>query len=94
MNLFYTDRSIVDIDLAFEWYEKQRKGLGFDFLDCIETALKYIINYPEMCQIQYANFRACPIRRFPFSIYYSVEIDKIIVHSIFDNRRNPDKRPR
>jgi hypothetical protein len=28
MRLFYTDRAIVDIEVAFGWYEKQRKGLG------------------------------------------------------------------
>lgn len=29
MNLRYTDRAKDDVELAFEWYEKQRRGLGF-----------------------------------------------------------------
>lgn len=38
MNLSYTDRAKVDLELAFAWYEGQRRGLGFEFLDCVENA--------------------------------------------------------
>ncbi|MCP4104063.1 MAG: type II toxin-antitoxin system RelE/ParE family toxin [Desulfobacteraceae bacterium] len=82
-----------DLKLAFSWYEQQRRGLGFDFLDCVEVALHRIIENPEMYQIRYSNFRGCVTRRFPFSIFYTVESDEIVVHSVFDNRQDPEKRP-
>lgn len=44
MKLFYTDRARDDLNLAFLWYERQRRGLGFDFLDCVEVALQNIIH--------------------------------------------------
>lgn len=93
MNILYTDRSKDDVHLAFVWYEKQRRGLGFEFLDCVEASLKNIINCPEMYQIRYSNFRGCPIRRFPFSIFYTIEDNQIVLHSVFDNRQNPKKKP-
>ncbi len=31
MKLRYTDRAKEDVELAFAWYERQRRGLGFDF---------------------------------------------------------------
>ncbi|MFO7890830.1 MAG: type II toxin-antitoxin system RelE/ParE family toxin [bacterium] len=93
MKLLYTERSRDDVELAFAWYEKQRKGLGFEFLDCVESSVQNIIQYPEMYQIRYLNFRVCPIRRFPFSIFYTIESNKIIVHSLFDSRQDPQKRP-
>ena len=43
MKLRYTTRAKDDLDIAIEWYEKQRRGLGFDFLDCIEVAVKSIL---------------------------------------------------
>lgn len=49
----YTNRSKVDVELAFAWYERQRKGLGFEFLDCVESALQNIIFFPEMYPIRY-----------------------------------------
>ena len=93
MKLRYTDRAKDDVELAFIWYEKQRRGLGFDFLDCVEIAIKSIIENPEMCRIYYVNFRSCVVRRFPFSVFYTIEQNEIVVHSVFDNRQDPDKRP-
>jgi len=93
MRLRYTDRSRDDVELAFAWYERQRRGLGFDFLDCLEASLKNIIDRPEMYQIRYRSFRGCQIRRFPFSVFYTIEDNDIIVHSVFDNRQDTKKRP-
>jgi hypothetical protein len=33
MRLRYTGRASNDLVIAFEWYERQRRGLGFEFLD-------------------------------------------------------------
>ena len=93
MKLRYTEKSLEDIELAFAWYEKQRRGLGFDFMDCVEASLLNIIRFPELYQAQYENFRSCVIRRFPFSIFYTVEAKEIVVHAVFDNRQDPKKRP-
>jgi len=92
VKLRYTDRSKEDVELAFLWYERQRRGLGFEFLDCVEAALQNIIAYPEMYQIRYSSFRSCPIRRFPFSIVYTIEEHEIVVHSVFDNRQDPERQ--
>jgi len=93
VKLRYTDRAKNDVELALEWYEKQRHGLGFEFLDCIEIALKEIITFPQMYQLCYSNYRRNVIRRFPFSIFYTIEDNEIVIHSVFDNRQNPEKRP-
>nr|VFK15726.1 MAG: Plasmid stabilization system protein ParE [Candidatus Kentron sp. LPFa]VFK31718.1 MAG: Plasmid stabilization system protein ParE [Candidatus Kentron sp. LPFa] len=92
MKIRYTDRAENDVEMAFEWYEMQRRGLGFEFLDCVEMALSNIVDFPEMYRIAYSHFRGCVIRRFPFSIFYSIEGEEIIVHSVFDNRQDPKKR--
>lgn len=93
MRLVYTGRAKIEMEAAFEWYEKQRRGLGFEFLDCIEAAINGLLVFPEMYQLCYANFRRCVIRRFPFSIFYTVEEKEIIIHAVFDNRQDPEKRP-
>jgi plasmid stabilization system protein ParE len=93
MKLRYTDRAKDDVEIAFAWYERQRRGLGFEFLDCVEIVVKSIIENPEMYRIHYLNFRGCVVRRFPFSVFYTVEESEIVVHSVFDNRQDPEKRP-
>ena len=93
MKLRYTERSRDDLELAFVWYERQRRGLGFEFLDCVEIAVKSILENPEMYRIRYSTFRGCVVRRFPFSVFYTLEENEIVVHSVFDNRQDPEMRP-
>lgn len=93
MIIRYTERALTEIDLGILWYEEQKRGLGSDFLDCVEVAVQNISLNPQIYQKRYSNFRGCPIRRFPFSIFYTIEDVEIIIHSVFDNRQNPQKRP-
>lgn len=93
MNLRYTARASDDVELAFVWYERQRRGLGFEFLDCVAVSLKSIIDNPETYRIYYSSFRGCVLRRFPFTVFYTIEDKEIVVHSVFDNRQNPVKGP-
>jgi plasmid stabilization system protein ParE len=93
MKLRYTNRAKDDIDLAFEWYERQKQGLGFEFLVCVEVGVRLILENPDMYRLFYGNFKGCVIRRFPFSIFYTIESGEIVVHSVFDNRQDPARRP-
>jgi plasmid stabilization system protein ParE len=93
MNLKYTSRAESDLRLAITWYEEQRKGLGLEFLDCVEYAIKRISAFPESYEKPYSSFHRCNIRRFPFSIFYTHEDGTVIVHAVFDNRRDPINLP-
>ncbi len=93
MKLLYTNRAMEDIEFAFSWYEKHSKGLGFDFLDCVEASILIILNSPEIYQLQYSNYRGCVVRRFPFTVFYTIETECIVIHSVFNNRQDPRKRP-
>ena len=93
MTLCYTQRAKNDLELAFAWYEKQRQGLGYEFLDCVEISVKAILEYPEMNQLCYSYFRRSIIRRFPFSIFYTIGDNEILIHAVFHNRQDPKKRP-
>ena len=93
MKLVYTERALADVDLAIEWYEGQRKGLGQNFLDCLEVGILKIIKNPDIYGIKYSNIRAASIRKFPYTIYFVVESTQITVHAVFHNRLDPVKKP-
>ena len=93
MKLRYTDQARDDLEIAFTWYEEQRYGLGLEFLDCVETAIKTIIQMPKLHAKHHADFRRSLVRRFPFSIFYTLEQEEIIVHAVFDNRQDPARLP-
>jgi len=75
------------------WYERQRRGLGFEFLDCVENSVKSILENPEIYRVVYFSFKGCVVRRFPFTVFYTVKCSEIVVHSVFGNKQDPEKRP-
>jgi toxin ParE1/3/4 len=93
MRLRYTSRAGNDLIIAFEWYEGQRRGLGLEFLDCVEASIETVQQMPELHAKHHDHFRRILVRRFPFSIFYTIEDNEIIVHAIFDNRQDPARLP-
>jgi len=93
MKVRYTDRAKDDLEIPFEWYEDQRHGLGFEFLDCVEAVIETILQTPKLFTKHHDNFRRALVRRFPFSVFYTIEKEEIVVHAIFDNRRDPARLP-
>ena len=55
MKLRYTSRAKDELGVAFMWYEEQRRGLGFEFLDCVEVTIEMILRMPKMHAEQYKN---------------------------------------
>jgi plasmid stabilization system protein ParE len=93
LKIRYTERSAIDLETAFDWYQRQLNGLGHDFLDEVDNSLQLIINYPENFPTAYKEFRRNVMKRFPFSIYYTIEGEIIVIHSIFDSRQDPTRLP-
>lgn len=82
-------RAEKHITETYNWYEKQRTGLGSEFVLSVESVLTSISRDPFIFQTTYQNIRCALIPRFPFGIFYFVIESKIIVISVFHLSRNP-----
>ena len=60
MILRYTGRAKDELDIAFAWYEGQRRGLGFEFLDCVEAVIETILQMPQLYSEHHCHFRRAP----------------------------------
>lgn len=78
-----------DLQEAYAWYENQSKGLGADFILCVDAALSLIQRSPELYAQIHKNIRRVLTRRFPYGIFYIAEVDKIIVLAVLHVKRNP-----
>jgi plasmid stabilization system protein ParE len=78
-----------DIDQASAWYERQRPGLGGDFLDEVLDALDRIACNPELYPVVHRHTRRSVVHRFPFGIFYCIEDDAIVVVAVMHGSRNP-----
>jgi plasmid stabilization system protein ParE len=75
-----------EFDDAISWYEDGREGLGRDFR-AVEQLLARIALSPKQFARVRGDVRRAVLGRFPYSIYFVVEDDRILVLAIFHARR-------
>lgn len=80
------------------------KAIDFYALDSIDAPSNFVNQLQKVYEIltlnpffrlQYKSVRSLKIKKFPYSIYYTIDkdINSIRVLSCFHNKRNPKKRP-
>jgi plasmid stabilization system protein ParE len=79
----------LEYEEAASWYESQRSGLGIEFVSEIEYALLQACDMPLRFPRMLADVRCVRVRRFPYSIFFRVRADQLIVLSVFHARRDP-----
>jgi plasmid stabilization system protein ParE len=79
-----------DIRSAARWYNKQRRGLGEEFVQEVEASLSVIREQPYRFPIMYRHFRRTLLHRFPYGISFAVVDDTIQVVACLHVRRDPE----
>jgi len=82
-------RASQEAEEAAIWYEKQRTGLGKEFVDSIDDGIIPILSNPYQFAVTKKNFRRKVIRRFPFGIFFIIENDIVIIIAIWHFKRKP-----
>ncbi|HXS57212.1 MAG TPA: type II toxin-antitoxin system RelE/ParE family toxin [Hanamia sp.] len=82
--------AIIDIQEGFEWYEMQKEGLGFEFIEEIENGFEKICNQPQFYTSISPTFRRFKIERFPYLIVYEIEDNAVIVNSVRHGSQKPN----
>ena len=80
-----------DLLQAYEWYEDRRRGLGDEFLDCVDACIQGICRMPLLYAKVYEEFRRALLRRFPYAVFYEHTGTKVTVYCIFHTSQDPEK---
>jgi plasmid stabilization system protein ParE len=80
-----------DLDEAYAWYEKQRAGLGEDFLTSVDACIQAICRTPEMGRVVHESYRRGLVRRFPYAVFYEYAENRVTVYCVFHTSRDPGK---
>lgn len=88
------DQVEIEIIEGFNWYENKQISLGSDFVEEVETTIRYIEKYPYHYQIKYLNkYREAVLRKFPYLIIYEIIENTIVIFSVFPSKDSPSKKP-
>ncbi|HDQ03632.1 MAG TPA: type II toxin-antitoxin system RelE/ParE family toxin [Deltaproteobacteria bacterium] len=74
---------------AVDWYNEQADGLGNEFIDEMDRAIRRIAAYPKSCTEIESDLRRCIMARFPYALIYGLEKDRVIIVAIAHLHRRP-----
>ena len=79
-----------ELDLAVDWYEDRRRGLGERFNNRVLDVMSRISDNPYAFAESEDRVREARVPRFPYCIYFRVESERIQVVSVFHTSRDPE----
>jgi toxin ParE1/3/4 len=78
-----------EYDDAVAWYETQRVGLGLEFSAAIADVLARMSLQPSLFRRVRGPVRRAVVRRFPYTVHFIEEPDRVVVLAVFHAARNP-----
>ena len=87
--LIINPKAEADLDEAKAWNNKQRTGLGDEFLDCVREALDQIRQWPRLSRTVFQDLRRKLVRRFPYGVFYRLDDDQITIVAVYHCKRDP-----
>jgi plasmid stabilization system protein ParE len=79
----------LDMQHANKWYNLQRGNLGYEFISEIEELHTRLKTNPKQFPKIRKDIRKAILKRFPYSVYYIVNSNRIRVFAVLHNSRNP-----
>lgn len=70
-------------------YEAQRPGLGAEFIAEIERCVARAADQPEAYALIHFDMRRISAKRFPYCVYFRLEIHRIVILAVFHASRAP-----
>lgn len=87
-------RAEFELEAQFLWYELERHGLGLEFLSEVESCWSRIRSNPTLYAPWTGDIRKALVRRFPFTVFFSIESDSIAILAVVHGHRHPRLWPR
>lgn len=78
-----------ELDDAVAWYDEQALGLGREFLDEIDRAVRRAAAFPMSCPEFEPDMRRCLLARFPYGLIFGVDGQTLVVVAVAHLHRAP-----
>ena len=80
MNAITLPQAEEELELAFDYYQRQVSGLGLELLDEYRRGVDRILEFPRAWHAVDDTFRRYRLRRFPYGIVYQIsEAEDLII---------------
>ena len=83
------EEAVLEIQAAFEWYENQKSGLGYELLTNMELCFKRISQQPNYYTFINERYRRVKTNRFPYLIVYEIKESNVFIIGVRHAKRKP-----
>ena len=75
---------------AARYYESEAAGVGLSFIAVVHKAVDEIVEFPLVTQVQRAGIRKKVLRHFSYNLFYTIEVDAIVIVAVAHQRKRPN----
>ena len=74
---------------AIRYYAEHSRALGADFVEEVERAVVFVTQYPEASPVVRSGIHKKIVRKFPYSLLYSVDTGTVVILAVAHQKRRP-----
>ena len=78
-----------DVADAIAYYNSEEPGLGSQFAAEVRKTIERVLQFPNAWASVSKRVRRCQVNRFPYSVFYSLKNDIVVVIAVLHNHREP-----
>lgn len=79
----------AEFNAAADWYDRERSGLGTEFIHEVRRVLQLIASQPDRYSEVDDRIREAVLKRFPYAFYFLVSPGQIDILAVFHTARDP-----
>jgi plasmid stabilization system protein ParE len=88
----YKPAAAAEVTRAIGWYGQPEINQATAFIRELERTEAHLTTHPELYQRVEDEIRRAILRRFPYSLFYVIEQDQVIVLACMHQHRKPKTR--
>jgi len=90
----FEDEADAEYRQAGRWYEGRRHGLGIEFFDAVDSAIRRVVDFPRLGVSVPRVPKDLPVRqlgvtRFPYHVVYLETSEEVRILAVAHDRRKP-----
>ena len=78
-----------DIAAAARWYNRERPGLGDEFVTAVADKIAEIRRTPERFPVWQGEIRRAVMDRFPYAVSFAARPHEVVILACTHHRRHP-----
>ncbi len=85
----FTPAASAELIEAQDWYEGEASGLGRRFRQAMDVLVGRMSAGPQQFPLVFKNVRRALLRHFPYSLFFILEKENLLVIACFHASRDP-----